>query len=66
MDHLNIAHMVVSSLIHGLIYALIFKIYHQLGLVTSVAVTVLGVAAIWLGSRWWQGRRRTNTRRRRS
>jgi hypothetical protein len=50
MHHLNIAHMLVSGLIHGLVYATIFKVFHHLSLAGAAAVAVAGIGLIWLVS----------------
>ena len=50
MHHLDIAHMIVSSLIHGLIYAFIFKALHNLSLASAAIVAAAGIGLIWLVS----------------
>jgi hypothetical protein len=56
MHHLDIAHMIVSSLIHGLIYAAIFKAFHHLSLAGAAAVAIVGVAAVWIVTRMFSRR----------
>ncbi len=51
MHHLNIAHMIVSSLIHGLVYAAIFKVFRNMSLGEAIAVTAAGIGLIWLTAR---------------
>ena len=48
-----IAHMAISSVVHALIYGLVFKIMHQLTLVQAVVLVavVLGVLIMWGQSR---------------
>ena len=50
MHHLDIAHMVISSLIHGLLYAFIFKAFHHLSLASAAMVAAAGIGLIWLVS----------------
>ena len=50
MHHLDIAHMILSSLVHGLIYAAIFKAFHHLSLASAAIVAAAGVGLIWLVS----------------
>lgn len=51
MHHLDIVHMLVSSLIHGLIYATIFKAFHHLSVAGAATVTIVGIVAIWVVKR---------------
>jgi len=39
--------MIVSSLIHGLVYGVIFKLFHALPLPLTILIGILGVAGIW-------------------
>jgi hypothetical protein len=48
MHHFDIAHMIASSLIHGLIYAAVFKLFHHLSLAGALIAAAGGVAAVWL------------------
>lgn len=49
----GIGHMLVSAIIHGLIYGLIFRIFRLIGLPGSLLFTVLIIAALW----FWLGRK---------
>lgn len=49
--HLDITHMIVSSVIHGLIYAIIFKAFHSLSLASAAIVAAAGIGMIWLTTR---------------
>jgi hypothetical protein len=48
-----LAHMTLSSVVHGLIYGLIFKIMHHLTLAQAAVLVavVLGCLFLWSGSR---------------
>jgi hypothetical protein len=50
---MHISHIIVSSLIHGLIYGVIFKLFHNVPLLVAAIIATLGVGALWLifGSR---------------
>lgn len=37
-----------SSLVHGLVYAAIFKLFHHLSLGAAILTAAVGVAAVWL------------------
>ncbi|MDE2252727.1 MAG: hypothetical protein KGL42_00410 [Betaproteobacteria bacterium] len=50
MHHIDIAHMIISSLVHGLVYAAIFKALHNLSLASAAIVAVIGIALVWLVS----------------
>ena len=43
-----IAHMILSSIIHGLIYATIFKAFHGLPLEAVALITIISLGGIWL------------------
>lgn len=45
------SHMIVSSIIHGVIYDVVWKAMRGLGLPASIAVAVTVVAVVWLGGR---------------
>lgn len=45
------SHMIVSSIVHGVIYDVIWKAMRGLGLPASVAVAATVVVAAWLGGR---------------
>jgi hypothetical protein len=40
--------MIISSLIHGLVYAAIFKLFHHLSLAGAIIAAAVGVAVVWL------------------
>ncbi|MDA8256690.1 MAG: hypothetical protein KGL42_07140 [Betaproteobacteria bacterium] len=50
MHHLDVAQIIVSSLIHGLVYAFIFKAFHHMGLAGAAIVAAAGIGLIWLVS----------------
>lgn len=56
--HLDIGHMVVSSVVHGLIYDVIFKAARHLTTAQTVVLAVVVIGAVWLAARWFGGRRR--------
>jgi hypothetical protein len=56
MHHLDIAHMIVSSLIHGLIYAAIFKAFHHFSLAGAAAMAIAGITAVWIVTRMFSRR----------
>ncbi len=43
-----ISHMILSAVIHGLVYSLIFKLFRGLPLGAVAIITVAGVGGIWL------------------
>lgn len=47
---------VASSLIHGVVYGLIFKVFHALGLVPSLVVGALVLGGVYL---WHSNRKPT-------
>ena len=55
--HHDIAHMIVSSLIHGLVYAAVFKLFHHLSVGSAILAAAVGVAAIWLAAKLLRSRR---------
>lgn len=55
--HHDIAHMIVSSLVHGLIYAAVFKLFHRLSLAGAIIAAAFGVAAVWLAAKLLRSRR---------
>ncbi|CAZ88708.1 hypothetical protein [Thiomonas arsenitoxydans] len=57
MHHFDIANMIVSSLIHGLIYAAIFKLFHYLSVGTAVLAAAVGLAAVWIAAKLLRTRR---------
>lgn len=44
---MNISHMIVSSLIHGLTYAAIFKIFHNVSPLMAGVVAAIGIGVLW-------------------
>jgi len=57
MHHFDIVHMILSSLVHGLIYAAIFKLFHHLSLAGAIIAAAGGVAAVWLVAKLLRPRR---------
>ena len=55
--HHDIVHMIVSSLIHGLVYAAVFKLFHHLSLAGAIIAAAVGVAAVWLAAKLLRPRR---------
>ena len=51
MHHLDIAHMIISSLIHGLVYATIFKVCRHITPGEAIAVATAGIGAAWMASK---------------
>jgi threonine/homoserine/homoserine lactone efflux protein len=45
---MHIGHMIANAMVHGLIYATIFKIGHQIGLLGMIALCVIGIALLWI------------------
>ncbi len=43
-----ISHMILSAVIHGLVYSLIFKAFRGLPLSAVAIVVIVGVGGIWL------------------
>lgn len=54
----GIGHMVISAIIHGLIYDLIFRIFRLIGLPASLILSLLIIAGLW----FWFGRRSRGAR----
>ena len=52
-----ISHMILSALIHGLVYGLIFKAFRGLPLGAVALITIAGVGGIWLLSLFRRSRR---------
>ena len=48
MHHFDLVHMIVSSLVHGLAYAAIFKLLHHLSVGSAILAAAFGIAAVWL------------------
>ncbi len=55
--HTDLGHMVVSSIVHGLVYDVIFKATRHLTVLQTVIVAAVVIAAVWIGTRFF-GRRR--------
>ena len=53
---MHIGHMIAHATVHGLVYATIFKISHQIGLVGMIALTVIVIALLWIFVRLLGGR----------
>ncbi|MDA8260844.1 MAG: hypothetical protein M0Z99_35290 [Betaproteobacteria bacterium] len=51
MHHFDIVHMILSSLVHGLVYAAIFKLFHHLSLTGALIAGAFGLAAAWLAAK---------------
>lgn len=47
----SFSHMLQSALIHGLVYGVVFKVMHQLGLIPSIALAAVGLIGVWLWTR---------------
>ena len=54
--HLHIGHMIVSSIVHGVIYAAIFKIFKGLGIVGALVLATAVIAIIWFSVKLFQNR----------
>ena len=57
MHHFDLVHMIVSSLVHGLVYAAVFKAFHHLSVGGAILAAALGVAAVWLAAKLLRPRR---------
>ena len=51
-------HALLSSIIHGLIYATIFKIVRHLGLLATLAFACIGIVVVFVIADLTRGRRR--------
>jgi hypothetical protein len=49
--HMDIGHMVVSSVVHGLVYDVIFKATRHLSVLQAAGLAVGVIAAVWLVAR---------------
>ncbi len=56
--HLHLGHMVASGIVHGLIYATIFKLSHKVGLLGMIVIAVIGIALIWVISKLFNNNQR--------
>ncbi|BAP87611.1 uncharacterized protein E1O_04800 [Burkholderiales bacterium GJ-E10] len=54
---MNIAHMIASSIVHGLIYAAIFKSIRHLSIAQTAAAAAAGIAIVWAISGLFSRRR---------
>lgn len=54
--HINIGHMIVSSIVHGAVYSVIFKLFRGLGLAGSVILAVAVIVAVWFFAKLYQTR----------
>uniref|UniRef100_E6PSP6 Uncharacterized protein n=1 Tax=mine drainage metagenome TaxID=410659 RepID=E6PSP6_9ZZZZ len=43
-----ISHMILSAVIHGLVYGLIFKFFRGMPLPAVAIITICGIGGIWL------------------
>lgn len=48
MHHINVGHMVASSVVHGLVYGTIFKVFRELPLPADIAIAIGGIFLVWL------------------
>ncbi|WP_160171581.1 hypothetical protein [Ferrovum myxofaciens] len=48
---MHIGHMIASAAVHGLIYATLFKISHQVGLLGMISLAVIGISLLWIIAR---------------
>ena len=48
---MHIGHMIASSLVHGLIYGAIFKLFRGLPLPVDIIIAVVSIALVWLFTR---------------
>ncbi len=60
---MHIGAMIVSSLIHGLVYGAIFKAMRHMPLSEAILVAVVGIGVIWLLSSAFGSRGRRRYRR---
>jgi len=56
--HMDIGHMIVSSLVHGLVYDVIFKATRHLTVMQTAGIAVVVIVGVWLAARLFGGRRR--------
>ena len=54
---MNLAHMIASSIVHGLIYGTIYKAIRHQSLAQTAIVTVAGIAIVWALSHLFSRRR---------
>ncbi|CUA97005.1 hypothetical protein [Thiomonas bhubaneswarensis] len=56
--HLDIGHMIVSSVVHGLVYDVIFKTTRHLSIVQTAGLAIVAIAAVWVTAKIFGGKRR--------
>ena len=44
---LNIPYMVTNSLIHGLVYSMIYKGFHNASIITVFSISIVVILALW-------------------
>lgn len=44
---MHLGHTLVSSLVHGLIYGVIFKLFHNSSLLLAMMIAVLAIGVLW-------------------
>ena len=44
---MNVAHMIASSIVHGLVYGTIYKAIRHLSLAQTAIVAAAGIAIVW-------------------
>ena len=49
--HINFGHMIASSVVHGLVYGVIFKVFRELPLTVDLVIAAAGVFLVWRFSR---------------
>ena len=54
---MNLAHMITSSIVHGLIYGTIYKAIRHLSLAQTAIVAAAGIAIVWALSHLFSRRR---------
>jgi uncharacterized membrane protein (DUF2068 family) len=55
--HTDIGHMVVSSVVHGLVYDVIFNATRHLTVLQTAVLAVVVIAAVWLVARLARNRK---------
>jgi len=56
--HLDIGHIVVSSVVHGLVYDVIFKATRHLTTLQTAGIAAAVIAAVWITAKILGGKRR--------
>jgi hypothetical protein len=57
-------HMIISAIVHGLIYRLIWSITRGMGIGGIFAFAIVGIGGMWAARAVMGGRRRNSRRRR--